>query len=216
MCQGKCAGSAMGDDHEMKPRNALNQARDFMVELFADNLEYFLMFCVMFTVFMICKWIFNGAWKICSVIAIWIQRNRSVQERSESKDEPGRRRNMYVREPQESRLIPKSVKAGTTLEGEQKYAVTRHGAFFHMPDCKWVRDRQFEMLTEKQLIEREKARCRTCFAAGAARKRWPAAAASSYEEVERKRCEKSAPVLTGFAVKDDNSRELHESLNRAF
>ena len=90
----------------------------------------------------------------------------------------------YVRKPQESRPIAKSVKAGTILEGEQKYAVTRRGACFHMPDCKWVRGKQFEMLTEKQLIEREKAGCRTCFAAGAARNRWPAAAASSYEGVE--------------------------------
>ena len=37
-----------GDDQEMKSRNALG--RDFVVELFADNLEYFLMFCVIFTV----------------------------------------------------------------------------------------------------------------------------------------------------------------------
>ena len=118
------------------------------------------------------------------MIAIWIQRIRSVQERSEVKDEPGRRRNMYVREPQKSKTNPKPVRAGTNLEGEQKYAVTRHGAFFHMPDCKWARGKQFKMLTEKQLIEREKARCRTCFAAGSARNRWPAAASSSYEEVE--------------------------------
>ena len=173
-----CASSAMGENQEMRSNNALN----FVEGLFADNLEYFLMFCVIFTVFMICRWMFNGAWKICSMIAIWIQRERLAQERSEVKEEPGRRRNMDVREPQESK--PKPVKAGTTLEGEQKYAVTRHGAFFHMPNCKWVRGRQVEMLTEKQLVEREKARCRTCFAAGAARNRWRAAAASSYEDVE--------------------------------
>ena len=48
-----CASSAVGEDQEVKSSNALGQARNFVVEAFADNLEYFLMFCVIFTVFMI-------------------------------------------------------------------------------------------------------------------------------------------------------------------